>query len=230
MLCAGWSVTGAVWSCSSVPAIVLTSPSSDTSYSLSCENIDFRITCLSKFQFSSHPKQDLSSSWVSSLSRYALEVAPSPFLACSLQEVLSTSATTVLQLGQHKSQSWTFLQAEDSLSMTKSTSSSLLPSGSLYVDPPLMWEWWPKVSSLRQGSLPRVTREMEDMTGFEDWVWSTEIKNRVKSKGKCNPPLCSREVNSCVFPENLMPGEMTEPLLLAHSSSPISSWVLKAST
>lgn len=140
MLCAGWSVTGAVWSCSSVPAIVLTSPSSDTSYSLSCENIDFRITCLSKFQFSSHPKQDLSSSWVSSLSRYALEVAPSTFLACSLQEVLSTSATTVLQLGQHKSQSWTFLQAEDSLSMTKSTSSSLLPSGSLYVDPPLMWE------------------------------------------------------------------------------------------
>lgn len=126
--------------------------------------------------------------------------------------------------------SWTFLQAEDSLSMTKSTSSSLLPSGSLYVDPPLMWEWWPKVSSLRQGSLPRVTREMEDMTGFEDWVWSTEMKNRVKSKGKCNPPLCSREVNSCVFPENLMPGEMTEPLLLAHSSSPISSWVLKAST
>lgn len=38
-------------------------PSSGTSHALSCENIDFGITCLNKFQFSSHPKQYLNSSW-----------------------------------------------------------------------------------------------------------------------------------------------------------------------
>lgn len=213
-------MTGAVWSCSSVPAIVLTSPSSDTSYALSCENIDFGITCLSKFQFSSHPKQDLSSSWVSSLSRYALEVAPSPLPAYYLQEILSTLGTTILQLWQHKPQNWTFLQAEGGLSMTKSTSVSLLPSGSLYVNPPLMWEWWPKVSSLRQGSLPS-SLQGDKRNGRHDSFWGLSLKQKTK--------LNQREsaILPCVFPANLVPGELTELLLLAHSSSPILSWVLQ---
>lgn len=96
-----------------------------------------------------------------------------PFAAYSLQEVLSTSATTILQLWQHKPQCWAFLQAEVGLSVTKVTSASLLPAGSLHVNPLLLWEWWLKVASLRHGSLPssaQGTREMEGLMGFEGWV------------------------------------------------------------
>lgn len=65
LLRSGWSVaehTRALWGYGPVPAIV---PRHFLvmSHAPSCENIDFGITCLNPFQFSPHPKQELTSSW-----------------------------------------------------------------------------------------------------------------------------------------------------------------------
>lgn len=113
--------------------------------------------------------------------------------------------------------------------MTKSTSACLLPAGSLCVNPPLLWEWWLQVASLRHGSLPSSVQG-DQRNGRHDRFWGLSWKHKNDkpqlNQRESNPSLCSTEVNSCVFPANLMPGEMTEQPLLTYSSSPILSWVL----
>lgn len=202
-------------------------PSSDTSHALSCENIDFGITCLNKLQFPSHPKQDLSSSWDPRWAGVCPGGCSKPFAClffaggfihhchnCSpalaaQAPVLDTSAGWCWLKHDQKHKR---LSPASRISLCQSTTSmGMMAEGCQLqgqVTPQLCTGWPEKWKTW--------------------WILRIEFKARklkttVKSKGKCNPPLCSAEDNSCVFPANLTPGKLTGQPLLAHSSSPVLS-------